>query len=79
MAYDLVERLNERKEEDILIKLASGVNETDRAKGQRHAVFEPSFDWKECFTEVFILQKLNYTHENPCRGKWKVGSQSSRL
>ena len=74
MAYALLERLKEQQEVGVLSKLSSDVNETDRAKGQQHAVFEPSFDWKECFTEPFISQKLNYTHENPCRGKWKLAA-----
>ncbi len=30
-------------------------------------VFEPSFDWKECRTPKFIVQKLNYIHWNPCK------------
>ena len=70
MALDLLKRLNEQQEEAVLNKLASCVNEADRAKGQLHKVFEPSFDWKECFTEHFILQKLSYMHDNPCRGTW---------
>ena len=72
MAYALLERLKEQQEEGVLGKLSSYVNETDRAKGQLHAVFEPSFDWKECYSKSFILQKLNYIHENPCRGIWRL-------
>jgi len=37
-----------------------------------HEVFEPSFDWKECRTEKFIEQKLNYIHWNPCKGVKKL-------
>ena len=25
-----------------------------------------------CASEGFILQKLNYYHRNPCKGKWKL-------
>jgi hypothetical protein len=25
---------------------------------------------EECRTEKFILQKLNYMHQNPCVGRW---------
>lgn len=53
-------------------RLTSYVNETDKVKGQLHEVFEPSFDWKECVRQAFILQKLNYIHENPCRGAWSL-------
>ena len=35
-------------------------------------VFEDSFDIKECMTEKFIRQKLNYIHLNLCSGKWKL-------
>lgn len=68
MAYEIIERLKNCREDALLNKLALFVNETDRAKGQLHEVFEPSFDWKECFRQAFISQKLNYIHENPCRG-----------
>jgi hypothetical protein len=48
------------------------VNFNEKRKGKRHEIFEPSFDWKECNTERFILQKLDYIHENPCKGKWNL-------
>lgn len=38
-------------------------------------MFEPSFDWKDCKTDKFIEQKLNYIHENPCRSKWDLAKQ----
>jgi len=72
MAYEIIERLKRTNEEGVLSKLASYVNEADRVKGQRHEVFEPSFDWKECIKPAFITQKLNYIHENPCRGDWNL-------
>jgi len=37
-----------------------------------HQVFEPSFDGKECRTEKFLRQKLDYLHMNPVRGKWNL-------
>jgi hypothetical protein len=27
---------------------------------------------KECRTEAFILQKLNYVHFNPCMERWRL-------
>jgi REP element-mobilizing transposase RayT len=72
MAYEIIERLKQRNEVGALNKLATCVKETDRSKGQLHEVFEPSFDWKECFKPAFISQKLNYIHENPCRGTWNL-------
>ena len=44
----------------------------EKRKGKQHEIFEPSFDWKECTSEKFIIQKLNYIHENPCQGKWQL-------
>ena len=72
MAYDIVERLEQRGRKDILQKLADGVNATDKKKGQLHQVFEPSFDGKWCYSEKIVYQKLDYMHMNPCRGKWKL-------
>ncbi|MCU0397148.1 MAG: hypothetical protein MUC73_03500 [Cyclobacteriaceae bacterium] len=72
MAYELIRLLEERKESNLLIELASCVNKTERKRGKLHDVFEPSFDWKECYTDDFIEQKLHYIHENPCRGKWNL-------
>src|SRR6266542_336321 len=49
---------------------ASGASRqtSQRAINKQHEVFEPSIDWKECGTEKFIEQKLNYIHWNPCKG-----------
>jgi hypothetical protein len=35
-------------------------------------VFEDSFDAKECYTEEFIFQKLQYIHFNPVSKKWNL-------
>lgn len=75
MAYELVRRLDEIKEANLLLELASHVNTTERKRGKLHDVFEPSFDWKECYTDDFIEQKLRYIHQNPCRGKWNLVRQ----
>ena len=75
MAYEIVKRLKEKNESLLLEQLASFVNVTDSRKGKIHEVFEPSFDWKECKTNKFIEQKLNYIHDNPCRGEWNLAEQ----
>ncbi len=31
-----------------------------------------SFDAKPIFSEKFLLQKLNYIHYNPVKGKWRL-------
>lgn len=66
MAYDLVTQLKKQNQKDILNQLQNWVNDTQKSDNKHHEVFEPSFDWKECRTEKFIIQKLNYMHNNPC-------------
>ena len=65
LAYELVTALEQIREIEILNQLNSWVNATDRKRYKRHEVFEPSFDWKECRTEKFLVQKLSYIHNNP--------------
>ena len=72
MAYDIVAKLREKENENILNQLAAGVNPSDRKRGKLHEVFEASFDIKECYSLEFIKQKLNYIHFNPCTGKWNL-------
>ena len=50
MAYDIVAKLKEKENENILNQLAAGVNPSDRKRGKLHEVFEASFDIKECYS-----------------------------
>jgi hypothetical protein len=68
IAYDLVKRFEQQNSSLILNQLSSGLNNTEIKEGKLHNVFETSFDWKECRTEKFIQQKLDYIHYNPCKG-----------
>jgi len=72
IAYDLVKRLKEKNSNLILNELNNELNNTEKKEGKIHSVFETSFDWKECRTEKFIQQKLNYIHWNACRGVNKL-------
>lgn len=72
MAYEIVKRLKLNGEDNALNKLMEGVSIRDYKRGKLHEVFQPSFDWKECRSRTFIDQKLNYIHDNPCRGKWNL-------
>ncbi len=74
MAYELVNRLEELKERELLLKLQLAIQPVDKKRGKKHEVWRDSFDVKECRTEQFILQKLNYIHNNPCTGKWKLAA-----
>lgn len=69
IAYDLVSRLQQQNNHLVLGELSSSLNNTERKEGKLHNVFETSFDWKECRTEKFIQQKLDYIHMNPCKAK----------
>jgi REP element-mobilizing transposase RayT len=77
MAYELVKRLQSTGNIDVLQKLEEAVSISDRKKGKLHQVFEHSFDCKACYSEPFILQKLNYIHQNPLRGKWQLAFSPS--
>jgi REP element-mobilizing transposase RayT len=69
IAYDLIKKLTEQNQHLILQELNSSLNDTERKEGKLHNVFETSFDWKECRTEKFIQQKLDYIHFNPCKAR----------
>ncbi|MFM8741983.1 MAG: hypothetical protein ACKODM_01475, partial [Cytophagales bacterium] len=60
MAYEMIRRLNKKKEIELLDKLALAVKKRDEKRGKLHEVFEQSFDWKECSSDRFIDQKLDY-------------------
>ena len=72
MAYNIVDALEQQQQNSLLTKLQFGVRPKDKKRGKKHEVWKGSFDVKECRTEKFILQKLNYMHDNPCSGKWKL-------
>lgn len=72
MAYEIVKRLEDLKDFELLNRLEGSVQENERIKGKLHNVFQPSFDVKNLVTEKFIVQKLNYIHANPIRGRWNL-------
>ena len=74
LAYALVERLKAGYHKDIVDKLVDGVSRSDEKRGKLHQVFQPSFDCKECYSNFFIVEKLNYIHNNPCKGKWNLAN-----
>jgi REP element-mobilizing transposase RayT len=72
MAYDLIRRLEHQQKNDLLYKLAQACSAKEIAKGQKHKVFEPSFDAKAIYSNDFLHQKLDYIHHNPVTGKWNL-------
>ncbi|MGI9544093.1 MAG: transposase [Cyclobacteriaceae bacterium] len=74
MAYEMVKRLKDMRKVDILQKLKAGLTSREMKKGQKHKVFEASFDAKPVYSEEFFYQKLDYIHSNPVEGKWKLAN-----
>jgi REP element-mobilizing transposase RayT len=72
IGYEIIKRLKENGFNDLLQILENAVNSSDKKRGKLHEVWEDSFDWKECISDVFCLQKLEYMHMNPCTGKWML-------
>ena len=72
MAYELIQRLSQRQNYNLLNILSSACTEKEKAKGQLHRAFEPSFDAKPVYTLDFLYQKLDYIHHNPITGKWNL-------
>jgi REP element-mobilizing transposase RayT len=72
LAYALIQRLEQIGRHDILDLLYNYVTSRQRNKGQRHRVFEESFDAKPNYSQRFLDQKIDYIHHNPVRGKWKL-------
>lgn len=72
LAYEIVKRLREQKKDNILKRLSASVTVNERARQKKHRVFQPSSDIKACYSEEFLIQKLDYTHYNPVSGKWKL-------
>lgn len=72
MAYSLVQRLSDQHNRTVLYKLSMACSEKEKAKGQKHKVFEPSFDAKPVYSLDFLHQKLDYIHHNPVSGKWNL-------
>lgn len=74
IAYEIIKRLKAQGEEELLHQLYLSVEAKDLERNKRHEVWEDSFDWKECRTNHYMQQKLDYMHHNPCKGKWNLAT-----
>ena len=72
IGYEIIKRLQQQQNDATLLLLQNGVNPAEKQRDKLHQIWQGTFDIKECRTEKFILQKLNYMHQNPCTGKWKL-------
>ena len=76
MAYEIIKRLQAQNETEILVTLQSNVETTRKNNNKQHEVWELSFDWKDCRSNDFVWQKLDYMHSNPCSGKWQLAENA---
>ncbi|MCC6721130.1 MAG: hypothetical protein IT243_02940 [Bacteroidia bacterium] len=74
MAYDIVNGLKANGENRLLDILEQSASANEKLRNKKHKVWIPSFDWKDCRSNAFIEQKLNYMHLNPCSGKWNLAA-----
>jgi hypothetical protein len=74
VGYEIIKRLKENGQHNILQLLENAVNKSDKKRGKLYEVWEDSFDWKECISNTFIMQKLDYMHMNPCTGRWMLAA-----
>ncbi len=72
LAYEIVKRLGTIGRGDILKILSSRVTPEESNRKKKHRVFEVSSDIKACYTQRFLIQKLEYIHSNPIRGQWHL-------
>ena len=72
MAYEIIDRLELSHNLELLNCLQSNLTQREISKGQQHKVFKDSFDAKPIITQKFLMQKINYIHNNPVSGKWML-------
>jgi REP element-mobilizing transposase RayT len=75
IAYELIAQLKDREHQKLLQQLSDACTDREKAKGQVHKAFEPSFDAKPVYTITFLHQKLDYIHHNPVSGKWNLSNE----
>ncbi len=76
LAYDIRQRLIAQGDHGILDHLRGEVRPSDAARGQQHRIFRTSSDIRECFDEKMLIQKLDYIHNNPVKGKWALAGNA---
>ena len=69
----------QQKKDKLLHQLNLCVEAKDRERNKKHEVWENSFDWKECRTNKFMNQKLDYMHDNPCRRQMESGNRCYQI
>ena len=75
IGYEIIKRLKQQNQNELLSTLSDAVDTAERKRNKQHEVWQDTFDVKECRTEIFILQKLNYIHFNPCIERWRLSEK----
>src|SRR5204863_2276610 len=75
IGYEIIKQLKAQKQHSVLTILSEAVEPAERKRNKQHEVWQGTFDVKECRTEAFILQKLNYMHLNPCNERWRLAEK----
>jgi REP element-mobilizing transposase RayT len=76
IAYAILKKLRRNDDQTTLDRLKQEVTNSNGSKRIVHKAFRLSTDFRECLTEKFTQQKLDYIHANPVSGKWKLAEQS---
>lgn len=78
IAYEIINRLEATHNQTLLNRLSQLLKDREKKKGQLHKVFKHSFDAKPIITQTFLLQKINYIHNNPVSEKWMLAKDFTR-
>ena len=68
-ANRLIRHLKAERKQTILDQLQSKVK---RRKKQTYKIWEDGYNAKEVVSETFLLQKMEYIHNNPCQPHWRL-------
>lgn len=63
----LIRHLKVERKQTVLEELQTKVK---RRKKQIHKIWEDGYNTKEVVSETFLLQKMDYIHNNPCQPHW---------
>ena len=69
-AYEIINILEIVANTRLLSHLENLGTIREKKKGQLHKVFKDSFDAKAIYSQQFLMQKINYIHNNPVSGKY---------
>ncbi len=72
MAYEIVKRLIEQNEEEILNQLSQDVSKREQKEVNFTRYSKNHLIGRECLNDKFIDQKLDYMHDNPRQGVWNL-------